>query len=184
MCTCRIVDKNHGLRGQKPRSIGDLIQNPVVLVLRVGTVAIGRLAHVFAAGAAGLHHRTHLFTGILGIKIVKKITERGKIVISTLTVHSVIDGDEPHIVAWKNDFRVPADLQIVSAKSTHVLDDPGTNQALLHQRKPLLHTGTIEVRPGIPVIHQNPGVSEAPFYREASQDISLRSDLSRVFSPL
>jgi hypothetical protein len=28
---------------------------------------------MFAAGAAGFHHGTDLFTGVLGIKIVKKI---------------------------------------------------------------------------------------------------------------
>ena len=59
---------------------------------------------MLAAGAAGFHHGTDLFTGIFGIKIVKKITKRGKIVISTITVHTIIDSNKPNIKAGKNDF--------------------------------------------------------------------------------
>ena len=82
------------------------IQNPVIFVLQVSAVAVGRLADVFAAGATGFHDRTDLFACIFGIKIVKKITERGKIVISTFTVHAIINSNEPDIVAGKNDFCV------------------------------------------------------------------------------
>ncbi len=103
---------------------GFFVQNPVVLVLRVRAVAIRRFPHMFAAGAAGFHHGTDLFTGVLGIKIVKKITKRGEIIVSTLTVHPIIDGNESHIIAGKNDFRITTDLQVVPSKTAHVLDDP------------------------------------------------------------
>ena len=42
----------------------------------------------------------------------------------TLTVHPIIDGNESHIIAGKNDFRITTDLQVVPSKTAHVLDDP------------------------------------------------------------
>lgn len=89
--------------------------------------------------------------------------KRGKIVVSALTVHTIVDGNEPNIIAGKDDFRIAADLQIIPPQTAHILDDPGADQALLHQRKPFLDTGTIEVRPGVPVIDQHTSVREAPF---------------------
>ena len=40
------------------------------------------------------------------VNVLKKITERGKIVISTFAVYAIIDSNEPDIVAGKNDFCV------------------------------------------------------------------------------
>ena len=59
---------------------------------------------MLAAGATGFHHRTDLFAGVFGIKVVKKVTKRGEIVSSPGAVHAIIDGNEPHIEAGKNDF--------------------------------------------------------------------------------
>jgi hypothetical protein len=94
-------------------------------------------------------------------RVLKKVTKRGEIVSSPGTVHTIIDGNEPHIEAGKNDFRIPTHLQIVAPETAHVFDDPGADQALLHKGKTLLDAGTVEVRSGIPVIHQNAGVREA-----------------------
>ena len=114
-----------------------------------------------------------MFLRIFGVKIVKNIANYGKIVISFGTVHRIVDGDEAHIVARKDDFRKPADLQIVSAKSAHVLNDPGADQALLHQGKPLLDTGAVEIRPGVPVIYQHLGIRETVGSGVAAEDASL-----------
>ncbi|MEY8387031.1 hypothetical protein AALC17_06980 [Oscillospiraceae bacterium 38-13] len=82
------------------------VQNPVIFVLRVRAVAVGRFAQVFAADPFGFYDRTNLFTRIFGIKIVKNIPDHGEIVISRGAVNRVIHGYETHIVAWKNDFCV------------------------------------------------------------------------------
>ena len=59
---------------------------------------------MLAAGSLGFHNGTNLFAGIFGVKIVKNIANYGKIVVSFGTVHRIVDGDEPHIVARKDDF--------------------------------------------------------------------------------
>ena len=76
----------------------------MIFVLRVGAVAVGRTAQVLATGSLGFHNGANLFAGIFCIKIVKNIANYGKIVVSFGTVHRIVDGDEPHIVARKDDF--------------------------------------------------------------------------------
>ena len=158
---------------------GIIVNNPVVAVIRVKAIAIRRLAHVFTAGASGFQNGANLFAGIFCIKIVKNIANYGKIVVSLGAVHRVIHGDKARIVAGKNDFRIPANLQIVSAKSAHIFDDPGSKQTLFHQRKPLLDTGTIEVRSGVPVVNQHLGIREAMGRGVAAEDASLTLDFWR-----
>ena len=145
----------------------------MVFVLRVGAVAVGRTAQVLAAGSLGFHNGANLFTGIFGIKIVKNIANHGKIVVPFGTVHRIVDGDEAHIVAGKDDFSKPTDLQIVSTKSAHVLNNPSANQALLHQGKPLLDPRTVEVRPGVTIVHQHLGIRETVGSGIAAEDASL-----------
>ena len=152
---------------------GILVNDPVVTVGRVEAVAVGRFAHVLAAGASGFQNRTNLFTGIFGIKIVKKITKRREIVISPFTVHSVIDGDEADIITRKNNFCILAHLQVISAKSAHIFNNPCADQSLFHQGKPLLDTGAVEVRSSVPIVHQNACVCEATFGGISGQDSPL-----------
>lgn len=113
------------------------------------------------------------FDNVRGGHFIKNIANYGEIVISFGTVHRVIHGDEAHIVAGEDDFRKPADLQIVSAKSAHVLNNPSANQTLLHQGKPLLDTGAVEVRPGVAVVYQHPGIRETVGSGVAAEDASL-----------
>ena len=152
------------------------VQNPVVFVLRVRSVAVGWIAQVLAAGASGFQNGPNLFACIFGVKIVKYVADWRKIVRPSGAVHPVIDGDKAHIVARKNDFRILADKQIISAKSAHVLNDPSANQALLHEGKALLDTGTIEVRPGVPIVYQNAGICEAVVGGISEQNVPLIGD--------
>ena len=140
----------------------------MIFVLRVGAVAGGRTAQVLATGSLGFHNSTNLFAGIFSIKIVKNIANYSKIVVPFGTVHRIVDGDEAHIVARKDESRKPADLQIVSAKSAHVLNNPSADQALFHQGKALLHARTIEVRTRIAIVHQDTGICETMVCGEAS----------------
>lgn len=59
---------------------------------------------MLATGSLGFHNGADLFAGIFGIKIVKNIANYGKIVVPFGTVHRIVDGDEPHIIARKDDF--------------------------------------------------------------------------------
>ena len=72
-----------------------------------------------------------------------------------VAVHTVIDGDKADIVARKNNIRILSNGQIVTPKAAEVFDQPTAHKTLLDKCKAFLHTGTIKVRSGITVIHQN-----------------------------
>ena len=42
-------------------------------------------------------------------RVLKYVTDWRKIVCSSGAVHTIVDGDEAHIVAWKNNLRILAD---------------------------------------------------------------------------
>ena len=65
----------------------------------------------------------HFFTGIFGVKIVKQISERSKIIIALCTVHAVIDCDIAYISFNEKDFCIIADFQIITPQAGHILDN-------------------------------------------------------------
>ena len=132
---------------------------------------------MLSTGPLGLHYGADLFAGVLGIKIVENIADHGKIVVSFGAVHGVVHRDKTNIVAGEDDFRKTSDLQIVPPEAAHVFDNPGADQALFHQRKSLLDTGTIKVCPGVPVIHQDAGISEAMVCGVVGEDGFLRCNV-------
>ena len=46
----------------------------------------------------------YLFAGIFSVKIVKQVSERGKIIVALCTVYTVIDCDIAHISFHEKDF--------------------------------------------------------------------------------
>ena len=55
-----------------------LHQNPVILVLRVTAVSVGRFAHVLPTGSSLPQTDTDFLAGITGIPLVEQITDCGE----------------------------------------------------------------------------------------------------------
>ena len=88
--------------------------------------------------------------------VLEQITDCGEaFAVSPVAVHTVIDGDKADIVARKNNIRILSNGQIVTPKAAEVFDQPTAHKTLLDKCNAFLHTGTVKVRPGITVIHQN-----------------------------
>lgn len=97
---------------------GLLVQNPLVLVVRIAAVAVGRLTEVLAAGAALMQTDTDFLGGIARIPLVEQVANRSKALsVPALAVHAVVDGNEPHIVAGEDDVGVLAYGQIITTKA-------------------------------------------------------------------
>ena len=60
---------------------------------------------------------------VLCIKIIKQISERGKIIVALCAVNAVIDSDIAHISFHEKDFCIVADFQIVTPQTGHILDN-------------------------------------------------------------
>ena len=93
---------------------GFFVHNPLFLVSRAYDIAVGRLCQVFPCHALRPFDCPYLFACVLCVKIVKQITERGKIVIPLCAVHTVIDCDIAHVTLHEKDFRIVANFQIIA----------------------------------------------------------------------
>ena len=104
---------------------------------------------------------TNLPARILGIEIIKQISERSEITVAFFRIHTVIDSDEPDIPRWKYDFNVLSNLQIVPSKPAHIFYNDRSNPSFIHKGEHLLHRGPVEIRAGIAVIHKETDIPEA-----------------------
>lgn len=62
-------------------------------------------------------------TGVAGIPLIEKVSQRGEIIITFLAVYSVIDGNEVYIFLREQHFRVHPDLEVVTSKAGHIFYD-------------------------------------------------------------
>ena len=97
---------------------GLLINDPVVFILRVFDVAIGRIRTQRLAGLSfGFEHSPDFAAGILGIELIENVDERCHVIFGAVdAVHAVVDGDEADVGIGKDHLGVHTDLQIISAK--------------------------------------------------------------------
>src|SRR5699024_6797982 len=94
---------------------------------------------VLAAHAFGLEHGADFPAGVAGVKLVRNVAERGKIIIAFQTVYTVIDGNQPD-TALPQNLHDLADFQIVTPQAAHVLYNDG-----LHPRSEE-HTSELQSR--------------------------------------
>ena len=137
----------------------------MIFVRRVTTVAVGRLAHVLAADSSLVETNTDFLAGITGIPFIEQISDCSHtLAVAPVTVHPVIDGDKSHIIAGEDNVCVLSNSQVITPEAAQVFDQPAADKSLLYRVEALLYAGTIEVRPGIAVIHQNFQVGVPMFF--------------------
>ena len=82
----------------------------------------------------------------------------GKVaVLLVCTVHAIVDSDKPHALFHEQDFGVKAHFQIIATKPRHIFDDQGGHFAVFDFFQKFAPTRTVEIRPGIPVVHEKQG---------------------------
>lgn len=87
-------------------------------------IAVGSLVAVGDGAAApqavlhsGLKDSLNFVAGVLCVVLVHDVQKRSKIVVRRVcAVHIVVDGDEANALFREKDFRVVADLQVISAQ--------------------------------------------------------------------
>ena len=135
---------------------------------------------MLSAGSLLTEAGANLLAGIAGIPFVEQVADGVEAVaVAAFAVHAIVDGDEPHVIAGKDQLRVLANGQIISAEAGHILDDPAANSSLLDQFKSLLHGRAVEVGAGVAVIHKDFEIRVAMLLSISGQNGSLRRDLSR-----
>ena len=96
-------------------------------------------------------------------RVLHNVQERSEvIVLRSSTIHIVVDGYETNALFRKEDFRVVANLQIITPEATEVFDHKGLNSSGFDFFKQGGKTGTIEIRTRVPVVIKVPDISQ-PF---------------------
>ena len=100
---------------------------------------------MLAAGASLMETDTDFLAGITGIPLIEQIADcRHTLAVAPFTVHSVIDGDKPHIVAGEDNVCVLSDGQVITPEAAQVFDQPAADKPLLYKLEAFLYVGTIE----------------------------------------
>ena len=96
--------------------------------------------------------------------VLDNIDERNELIVLLVgTVHTTIDGNEPHVILWECDLGIHPHFQIISADATHVLRDDRTDLSVFHQRHHALPIRSLKVCACVTVIHKELRIAEAVF---------------------
>ena len=115
---------------------------------------------------------------------INDIQKRSEIVILLrCAVDAVVDGDESYVIRRKIHFGVLADLKIISAEAGHILYDHTVYLAVVDVGNHSLKARTVEVCATVTVVNILIDHREIVVFCVPLEHLSLRLNLSRVFSP-
>jgi len=115
--------------------------------------------------------------------VLHYIQKRGKVIIrSIVAVDTVIYRKKTDIFLWKQNFRIKADLQIVSPQSAHILNDNRCDISCFYFFNQLLKTRAIEIHTRKTIVSKMANIREPISASIIFQVFLLRWDLSRIFS--
>ena len=121
----------------------------------VAEVAIRRSGRNALAGHSLVaKNSAYLLAGVFRIPLVDDVPKRREIIIVALAVNAVIASDEAYTLLGKAYFRVHPDFKIVAAKPRHILDNDHAHKTILNVIQHFLKAGTVEVCPGISIVHE------------------------------
>ena len=159
---------------------GFIVDNPLSRIVRVLFVTVRRKAHGVAGIAAQFLGTAYFSADILCVPLVHDVAEGREIIVALVAVHTVVYGNEADVMLWKIGVGVIANLQIVPPQAGHILYDHSGYITGLYILQHLLKAGTVEIRPGIPVVHIKLCVGKMMLFCVLGKQFFLRSDLSRV----
>ncbi len=115
--------------------------------------------------------------------VLHDVPKGHEIIVTSGTVHTVIDGNEPDIVLREKDLRTETYFQIVSSDSAHAHGKKNTDLVCFYHGDHALPFRTVEVGTGKTVVHEKLDFAETLFFCVFLENRLLRRDLSRVDSP-
>ena len=92
--------------------------------------------------------------------VLEQIAEWGKIIVSFIAVHNVIDGDIPNVTFRKETFGIVADFQIVPSHAGHIFDNDGFDFSGLGQTNHFIPARPIKRHPGHSIINEKCRIGE------------------------
>ena len=162
---CHCKDTLHNLGG-----FG--VNQPLVTLLIPEVAVNDQACEVLACLAFGLESGTDFTAGVSCVILVHDVAERGKIIVPSCAVHTVIDGDKAYSTLAQ-DFHYLTDFQIVTTQTAHVLyaevvHIPGFN--LFHHCQ---KSGAVKTGAGNSIVRKVDGIGKALLCGEVLQQFFL-----------
>lgn len=159
-----------------------VIHDPMLRIIRVLDVTIGRLAHRLTGIALDLIADAPLFADIAGIPLVEQVADRGKLIFALCRVDVIRNGHQADIIVREKFFRQPSDLNVVSPQAGKVFDKDGGGFSLFQLADHFYKTRAIHRHAGNAVIQKMNQICVTLFLCDFGKQFLLRWDLSRIFS--
>ena len=150
---------------------GILVDQPVVLILRVLPVAVDRvIGGGLASVSSGLICRTLFPAAIPQKPFVYDIKERHKFSRTAVcAVHAVADSDKPDTLLPKEDLGIKSSLEIVASDPAHVLGDDTADLPSLNVGNQPLPGRALEITPRPSIVRVVDTICKAALGRIALQ---------------
>ena len=127
----------------------------------VPEIAVNDCACEVLAGLAfGLESGTDFTAGVSGVILVHNVAERGKIIVTSGTIHAVIDSDKSHATLTQ-DFHNLTDFQIVTTHAAHVLDTQVLHIPSFHFFHHCQKSGTVKASTTNAIVREMDNVCKA-----------------------
>ena len=153
-----------------------VIHDPMLRIIRVLDVTIGRLAHRLTGIALDLIADAPLFADIAGIPLVEQVADRGKLIFALCRVDVIRNGHQADIMVREKFFRQPSDLNVVSPQAGKVFDKDGGGFSLFQLADHFYKTRAIHRHAGNAVIQKMNQICVALFLCDFGKQFLLIAD--------
>ena len=154
-----------------------VIHDPMLRIIRVLDVTIGRLAHRLTGIALDLIADAPLFADIAGIPLVHDI-EKGRKVVFRLVgaVYAVVDGNEANAVLREGDLRIEAHTEVITTHATEVFYKDNAHLTGFNVGNQAFPIGPFKIRAAPTVVRIDRYIRKIPFTGIAREHILLMND--------
>ncbi len=101
---------------------------------------------MFSRIAFHFHNGTDFFADVFGVPFIDDIAEGCKLVVTLGTVYTIIHRNKVKIMFGEHDLCIHTDLQIITSKTRHILDDNTLDKTRLNICYHLLKAWAVEGR--------------------------------------
>ena len=130
------------------------INDPMLGIVRVLDIPIGRKSHRFAGVAFDFITDTAFLADVAGIPLIEQVSDGCQFVFSLGRVDVVRNGNKSDVMVWEKFFCQPPDLDIVSAQTGKVFDEHSRGFSLFKLLHHFNETGTVHGHAGNAIIQK------------------------------
>ena len=152
------------------------INDPMLGIVRVLDISIGRKSHRFAGVAFDFITDTAFLADVTGIPLIEQVSDGCQFIFSLGRVDVVRNGNKSDVMVWEKFFCQPPDLDIVSAQTGKVFDEHSRGFPLFKLLHHFNETGTVHGHAGNAIIQKVNQIGIAFFLCNFGEQFLLVAD--------